>query len=157
VGGLTSVDLTLHVTTANLETQIAVSSANAPPSMRISQWLSGVSQSGEGVVLHSDPTPTFSHTALSIYTPMYETPNTWDCITVVSDFPDTVPVHPLDILPRLAPSPFSLQSLLCPWPYTSYHFTEFHPLCTDGDPTELQLTAQIHQTHTHTLEHSTFC
>ena len=109
------------------------------------------------VLLCSNPTPTFSHTSPSIYTPTYETPDTWDCITVVSEFSDTVPTHPLDILPRVAPEPVTLTSLLCPWPYTSHHFTEFYPLHTDNDPTELRLTARIHQTHTHTLEHLTFC
>jgi hypothetical protein len=108
-------------------------------------------------VLRSGPTPTFFHTTLSTDTPTYKTPDTWDCITMVSDFPDTVSTHPFDILPCLAPEPFSLQSLLHPWPYTSHRFTEFHPLRTDGDPTGLRLMAQIHQTHTHTLEHSTFC
>jgi hypothetical protein len=44
-------------------------------------------------VLHSEPTPTFSHTAPSAYTPSYETPNTWDCITVISNFPNTVCYH----------------------------------------------------------------
>jgi hypothetical protein len=113
VGGLTSVDSTSHVTTANLETLMAVSSASMPTSTRINQWLSGISQSEEGVVLHSDPTPTFSHTSPSVYTPTYETPDTWDCITVVFDFPNTIPAHPLDILPYLAPEPFDLASLLC--------------------------------------------
>jgi len=136
---------------------MAVSSANVPPSMRINQWLSGVSQSEEGVVLRSEPTPTFSHTAPSTYTPSYETPDTWDCITIISDFPDTIPAHPLDILPHIAPEPITLHSLLHSWPYTSHSFTEFHPLHTDGDPMELQLMARIHETHAHTLEHSTFC
>jgi hypothetical protein len=109
------------------------------------------------VMLRSDSTPTFSHTAPSTYTPTYKTPDTWDCITVISDFPDTVPPHPLNILPRVAPKPVTLRSLFCPWPYTSYCFTVFHPLHTNGDPTELWLTARIHETHAHTLEHSTFC
>jgi hypothetical protein len=52
-------------------------------------------------LLCSDPTPTFSHTAPSVYTPSYETSDTWDCITVVSDFPNIVPAHPLDILPHV--------------------------------------------------------
>jgi hypothetical protein len=133
------VDLTLHVTTANLETLMAVSSANTPASSRISSWLSGVSQSEEGVVLHSDSTPTFSHTAPSIYTPTYETPDTWDCITIVSDFPDVVPAHPLNILPCVAPEPVTLHSLMCFWLYTTHHFTEFCPRRTDGDSTELWL------------------
>jgi hypothetical protein len=105
-------DSTLHVMTVNLKTLMAVSSANMLASMQISQWLSGVSQSEEGVVLHSDPTPTFSHTSPSIYTPSYETPDTWDCITVISNFPNTVPAHPFDILPHLAPEPFKLAFLL---------------------------------------------
>jgi hypothetical protein len=92
-------------------------------------------------LLHSDPTPTFSHTSPSIYTPIYETPNPWDCITVISDFPDTVPAHPFDILPCLAPKPFNLASLLCSWPYSSHCFIEFHPYRTDGDPTKLWLMA----------------
>jgi hypothetical protein len=108
-------------------------------------------------MLRSDPTPTFSYTALFTYTPTYKTPNIWDCITVVSDFPETIPTHPLDILPRVTPKHITLRSLLRPWPYTSHHFTMFHPLHTDGDPTELRLTARIHETHAHTLEHSTFC
>jgi hypothetical protein len=108
-------------------------------------------------MLCSEPTPTFSHMSPSIYTPSYETPNIWDCITVISDFPNTVPTHPFNILPCLAPEPFNLASLLHPWPYFSHHFTEFCPYCTDRDPTELWLTAWPHQTHVHTLEHSTFC
>jgi hypothetical protein len=110
-----------------------------------------------GALLCSDPTSTFSHTSPSIYTPSYETPDTWDCITVVSDFPDTVPTHPFDILPCLSPEPFSLGSLLCPWPYSSHRFTEFCPYRADGDPTELQLVPRPHETHAYTLEHSTFC
>jgi len=62
-----SVDLTLHVMIANLETLAAMSSASMPTSTQINQWLSGVSQSKEGVVLRSDTTPTFSYTPLSIY------------------------------------------------------------------------------------------
>jgi hypothetical protein len=46
-------------------------------------------------VLHSDPTPTFSHTCPFIHTPSYETSDTWDCITIVSDFPDTILLTPL--------------------------------------------------------------
>jgi len=90
-------------------------------------------------LLHSEPTPTFSHTAPSTYTPSYDTPNTWDCITVVSDFPDVIPAHPLDIFPRVAPEPVTMHSLMHSWPYTSHHFTEFCPQCTDGDSTELWL------------------
>jgi hypothetical protein len=108
-------------------------------------------------MLRSDPTPTFSHSALSVYTPTYETPDTWDCITVVSDFPEVIPAHPLDILPRVAPEPVTLRSLMCRWPYTTHRFTEFCPRCTDGDPSELWLSPRGHFTHAHTLEHSTFC
>jgi hypothetical protein len=78
-------------------------------------------------LLHSDPTPTFSHTAPSVYTPTYETPDTWDCITMVSDFPDIVPAHPLDILPHVAPEPITLCSLMRSWLYTTHRFTEFRP------------------------------
>jgi len=108
-------------------------------------------------VLRSDPTPTFSYTAPSIYTPTYEAPNTWDCITMVSDFPDVVPAHPLDILPCVAPEPVTIRSLMRRWPYTTHHFTEFRPRRTDGDSTELWLALHGHFTHAHTLEHSTFC
>jgi hypothetical protein len=96
-------------------------------------------------------------TAPSAYTPSYKTPNTWDCITVVSDFPDTVPAHPLDILPCVAPEPVTLCSLMRSWPYTTHRFTEFCPQHTDGDPLELWLAPRGHFTHAHTLEHSTFC
>jgi hypothetical protein len=108
-------------------------------------------------MLCSDPTPTFSATALSTYTPSYEAPDTWNCITVVSEFPDTIPTHPLDILPHIAPEPVTPHSLMCSWPYTTHRFTEFRPRHTDGDPSELRLAPQGHFTHTHTLEHSTFC
>jgi len=108
-------------------------------------------------MLLSDPTPTFSHTAPSTYTPSYKTPDTWDCITIISDFPDIVPAHPLDILPCIAPKPFTFCSLMRSWPYTTYCFTEFHPQHTDRDPTELWVAPRCHFTHTHTLEHSTFC
>jgi hypothetical protein len=108
-------------------------------------------------VLHSNPIPTFSLTSPSVYTPSYETPNTWDCITIISNFPDTVPAHPFDILPCLAPEPFELASLLCSWPYSTHRFTEFCPYRTDRDPTELRLTPRPHKMHVHTLEHSTFC
>jgi len=108
-------------------------------------------------VLHSDPTPTFSHTAPSVYTPSYKTPDTWDYITIVSDFPDIIPAHPLDILPRVAPEPLTMSSLMHFWPYTSHRFTEFHPQHTNRDPTELWLAPQGHFTHSHTLEHLTFC
>jgi hypothetical protein len=109
------------------------------------------------LLLRSDPTPTFSHTAPSVYTPSYETPDTWDCITIVSDFPDVVPAHPLDILPHVAPEPITLRSLMRRWPYTTHRFTKFCPQRTDGDPTELWLAPRGHFTHAHTLEHSTFC
>jgi hypothetical protein len=108
-------------------------------------------------VLRSDPTPTFSHSAPSIYTPTYETPDTWDCITMVSDFPDVVPAHPLDILPCVAPEPVTLHSLMRCWPYTTHCFTKFRPRRTDGNYTELFLAPRGHFTHAHTLEHSTFC
>jgi len=108
-------------------------------------------------MLHSDPTPTFSHSAPSVYTPTYATADTWDCITVVSDFPDTVPAHPLDILPCVVPEPVTLRSLMRRRPYTTHRFTEFCPRRTDGDHTELFLTPRGHFTHAHTLEHSTFC
>jgi hypothetical protein len=108
VGGITSVDSTLHVTTVNLETLVAVSSASMLTCMWINEWLSGISQSEEGVVLCSDTTPTFSSSSSSDHTPLFETPNTWDCITVVSSFPNVVPAHPLDIHPRLKPEPFSI-------------------------------------------------
>ena len=97
-----------------------------------------------GHVLRSDSTPTFSHTAPSTYTPSYETSNTWDCLTIISDFSNTIPAHTFDILPHLAPELVDLGSLLHSWPYFSHRFTEFHPYCTDRDPTELQLTAQSH-------------
>jgi hypothetical protein len=63
-------------------------------------------------LLRSDPTPTlFSSSSLT-----YSAPDTWDTPppspTVVSEFPDVVPTHPLDILPRVAPEPFSLGSLM---------------------------------------------
>ena len=62
-------------------------------------------------LLHSESTPTFSS---SSYT--YSTPDTWDTPppspTVVSEFPNIVPAHPLDILPRVALEPFSLESLM---------------------------------------------
>ena len=47
------------------------------------------------MLLRSDPTPTFSHTFPSIYTPSYKTSDIWDCITIVSDFPDTILLTPL--------------------------------------------------------------
>jgi hypothetical protein len=76
--------------------------------------------------------------------------------TVVSKFPDVVPTHPLDILPHVAPEPFSLESLMCSWPYDSHRFTEFRPYQTDTDDRKLRLTACPHISHGHTLEHETF-
>jgi hypothetical protein len=93
----------------------------------------------EGVMLCSDPTPTFSYTTLSVYTPTYKTPDTWDCLTVVSDFPDVVPAYPLDILPHVAPEPMTLHSLMHSWLYTTHCFTEFCPRRTNRDSTELWL------------------
>jgi hypothetical protein len=156
VGGLTSVDLTSHVTTANLEMLAAVSSANMLVSSRVDQWLSGISQSEEGVVLHSESTSTFSP---SSYT--YSTPKTWDTPlpspTVVSEFPNVVPAHPFDILPCLAPEHFNLGSLMQPWPYDTHHFTTFCLYYTDTDDRKLRLTARPHVTHMYTLKHETFC
>ena len=63
-------------------------------------------------LLRSDSTPTFSHTAPSTYTPSYDIPDTWDCITVVSDFPEVIPAHPLDNLPHVAPEPVTMRSLM---------------------------------------------
>ena len=107
-------DSTSHVTTANLETLAAVSSVNIPISLRVDQWLSDISQSEEGVVLCSDPTPTFSPS--SSYT--YFAPETWDIPppspTVVSKFLDIVPAHPFDILSHLASEPLNLRSLMQP-------------------------------------------
>ena len=108
-------------------------------------------------LLCSNTTPTFSYTPPSIYIPSYEVSDTWDCLTIISNFPDTIPTHPFDILPHLTSDPLNLASLLCPWPYSSHCFTDFYPYHTNGDPTELWLKAQGHQTHAHTLEHSTFC
>ena len=98
----------------------------------------------------------FSHLPVHLYTYL-KTLDAWDCLTIISDFPDTVPAHPLDILPCIAPKPLNLCSLLCSWPYSTHHFTEFHPYHTDRDSTELRLTARPHQTYAHTLEHSIFC
>jgi hypothetical protein len=78
-------------------------------------------------MLHSDPTPTFSSSSSHTYS----APDTWDTPppspTVVSEFPDVVPAHPLDILPHVAPEPFSLESLMRSWPYDTHRFTEFRP------------------------------
>jgi hypothetical protein len=108
-------------------------------------------------VLHSDPTPSFSST--SSYT--YSTPETWDTPppspTVVSEFPDIVPAHPLDILPCVAPKPFSLRSLMRPWPYDMHRFVPFHLYCIDTEDRKLHLMAYAHMTHAHSLEHKTFC
>ena len=107
-------------------------------------------------MLRFESTPSFSS---SSYT--YSTPDTWDTPppspTVVSEFPDVVPAHPLDILPRVAPEPFSLESLMQSWPYDSHRFTQFRPYQTDTDDRKLRLTARPHMTHMHTLEHETFC
>jgi hypothetical protein len=63
-------------------------------------------------LLRSDPTPTFSFSSSHTYS----APDTWDTPlpspTVVSEFPNVVPTHPLDILPCIAPEPFSLESLM---------------------------------------------
>jgi hypothetical protein len=108
------------------------------------------------LMLHSDSTPTFSSSSHT-----YSTPDTWDTPppspTVVSEFPDTVPAHPLNILPHVAPEPFSLESLMWSWPYDSHRFTSFHPYWTDTDDRKLHLTACPHMTHAHTLKHKTFC
>ena len=82
-------------------------------------------------MLRSDLSPTFSSS--SSYT--YSTPDTWDTPppspTVVSEFPNVVPAYPLDILPQVAPEPFSLESLMRSWPYNSYRFTSFCLYRTD--------------------------
>jgi hypothetical protein len=110
----------------------------------------------QGMVLHSESTPTFS--SLS-YT--YSAPNTWDIPppspTIVSEFPDIVLAHPFDILPCIAPEPLSLDSLMQSWPYNMHWFTSFCPYRTDTDNRKLRLTACPHMTHVHTLEHETFC
>jgi hypothetical protein len=107
-------------------------------------------------LLCSESTPTFSS---SSYT--YSASDTWDTPppspTLVSEFPDVVPAHPLDILPHVAPEPFSLESLMRSWPYNSHHFTSFRPYRSDTNSRELRLTAHPHMTHVHTLEHETFC
>jgi hypothetical protein len=109
-----------------------------------------------GLLLRSESTPTLSS---SSYT--YSAPDTWDTPppspTVVSEFPDVVPAHPFDILSHVALEPFSLESLMRSWPYDSHHFTSFYPYQTDTDDRKLRLTARPHITHTHTLEHETFC
>jgi hypothetical protein len=109
-----------------------------------------------GYLLCSESTSTFSS---SSYT--YSTPDTWDMPppfpTVVSEFHDIVPAHPLDILPHVAPEPFSLESLMQSWPYNSHCFTSFRPYQEDTDDRKLCLTARPHMTHTHTLKHETFC
>ena len=95
-------------------------------------------------MLRSNPASTFSLTAPSAYTPSYKTSDTWDCITIIYNFSNTVSAYTFNILPCLAPKLVDLGSLLHFWPYFSHCFTEFRPYCTDGDPTELQLTAQPH-------------
>jgi hypothetical protein len=107
-------------------------------------------------LLRSESTPTFSSSSHT-----YSAPDTWDTPppspTLVSEFPDVVPAHPLDILPCVTPEPFSLESLMRSWPYDSHRFTSFHPYWTDTNERELCLTARPHMTHTHILEHETFC
>jgi hypothetical protein len=107
------------------------------------------------LMLCSDCTPTFfssSHT--------YSASDTWNIPppspTVVSEFPNVVPTHSFDILPHVAPKPFSLESLICSWPYSSHRFTEFRLYRTDTDNRKLRLTARPHISHRHTLEHETF-
>jgi len=88
-------------------------------------------------------------------------PDTWDTPlpspTLVSEFPDIIPAHPFKNLPHVAPEPFSLESLMRSWPYSSHHFTDFRPYRTDTNDRKLQLMAHPHMTHVHTLEHETFC
>jgi hypothetical protein len=108
-------------------------------------------------LLHSEPTPTFSSSSSSDPNPLFDPPDTWDCITVVSHFPDVIPAHPLDILPHVKPEPVTLRSLLRSPPYTSHHFTSFRPYRTDTNDTELRLAPRPHLTHSHTLKHHTFC
>ena len=102
-------------------------------------------------MLHSDPTPTFSLSTLSNYTPSYDTLSTWDTPppspTVVSDFPIIVPAHPFNVLPCLAPEPVMLGSLICPYPYTMHCFSMFCPYRTDSNDTELRLMAHPHVTY----------
>ena len=108
-------------------------------------------------MLHSEPTPTFSSSSSPDPDSLFDPPKTWDCITVVSSFPNVVPAHPLDILPRIKPEPFRLDSLLRSYPYTTHRFTQFRPFRIDHDDTELRLPPRPHLTHAHTLEHRTFC
>ena len=107
-------------------------------------------------LLHSETTPTFSSSSHT-----YSASNTWDTPpsspTIVSEFPNVVPAHPFDILPHLAPEPFSLDSLMWSWPYGTHRFTSFCLYHTDTDDRKLRLTACPHMTHAHTLEHETFC
>ena len=104
-------------------------------------------------MLHSDSTLTFSPTSSLTYS----APETWDTPpsspTVVSEFPNVVPAHPFDILLCLAPKPFSLGSLMQPWPYDTHRFTTFHPHHTDTDDRKLHLMACPHVTYAHTLKH----
>jgi hypothetical protein len=62
-------------------------------------------------LLRSESTPTFSS---SSYT--YSASDIWDTPppspTIVSEFPDTVPAYPFDILPCVASEPFSLESFM---------------------------------------------
>jgi hypothetical protein len=107
-------------------------------------------------MLCSDCTPTFSSSSHT-----YSAPNTWDTPppfpTVVSEFPDIVPTHSFDILPRIASEPLSLESLMRSWPYSSHRFTEFYLYRTDTDNRKLCLTAHPHMSYGHTLEYETFC
>ena len=77
--------------------------------------------------------------------------------TLVSEFPDVIPTHPLDNLLHLAPKPISLASLMQPWPYDTHYFSIFRPYQMDTDNRKLRLTAHPHVTHTHALKHETFC
>ena len=117
----------------------------------------GVTTTQTHLLLRSDPTPTLFSSSSFIYS----APDTWDTLppspTIVSEFPDVVSAHPLDILPHVAPEPFSLESLMRSWPYSSHHFTEFRPYQVDTDDRKLRLTAHPHMTHTHALKHETFC
>ena len=107
-------------------------------------------------MLRSEPTPTFSSSSPDPDS-LFDPPDTWDCITVASSFPDVVPAHPLDILPRVKPDPFCLASLLRSYPYTTHRFSHFRAFRTDGDDTKMPLPPRPHFTHAHTLEHHTFC
>ena len=66
-------------------------------------------------VLYSSSTPTFSLTSSSLSF-IYSAPETWNTPlpspTLVSEFSNIVPTHPLDNLLHLAPKPVSLGSLM---------------------------------------------